>query len=145
MDEQNVEEDRIVTPPQETVEEFKPKTKKSETTNRVMVSIVPGSLRDQYLIGVSGDGTGYLIPAAQINEQEGNDFSIDLADKDIKLLYNWTKEIEAMLPSKAEMVANVRKALWLNGAQQKESLKLSAVQRNLMRGAFPYRINIEEE
>jgi len=135
-----MKEDSIEVP----VEELKSKPKKADT-NKVVVTLILGSLRDGHFIGVSGDGTGYLIPAAIVDAQESNDFSIDLADKEIKLLYNWMREIEAMLPPKAEMVANVRKALWLNGAHQKESLKKNEVQRNLMRGAFPYRINIEEE
>jgi hypothetical protein len=143
MDEE-IKDDSVEISLETSVGEFKPKPKKADT-NKVVVTLVPGSFIGYAYIGVGGDGTGYLIPSGLVDEQEGNDFSIDLADKDIKLLYNWTKEIEAMLPSKAEMVANIRKALWTNGAHQKESLKLSVVQRNLMRGAFPYRINIEEE
>lgn len=134
------------------VEEFKPSKKtttppaQTAATNKAQVTIVPGSFRERHYICVAGDGTGYWVPEDRIpGEGQDKSFSIDLADKEIKLLYNWTKEIEAMLPSKTEMIANVRKALWLNGALDKESLKLSAVQRNLMRGAFPYRLETEEE
>lgn len=126
-------------------EEVVKSSKKDSSTNKAQVRIVEGYERDGCVICLAGDGTGYLVPVHYVRELADPVLTIDLADKQIKVLYNWTKEIEAMLPSKTEMVATIRKALWLNGAHNRESLKLGAVQRNLMRGAFPYIIKIEEE
>ncbi len=136
-----MEEQELELPQEEVV---KPK-KTTAALNKIVVEVIPGGLRGDSYICIAGDGTGYQVPKEYIDSEEGPTFAIDLGDKRVKLLHNWTREIEAMLPSKNEMVANIRKALWLNGAHDKETIKKNEVQKNLMRGAFPYRIELLEE
>lgn len=98
-----------------------------------------------YCLCTDGKGNGYMIPSELCNSQQGLDFDVDLSSDGIIALYNWKKEIESMLPDKDELIRNVRLALWRNGAVSREAAKQNKVQQNLMRGAFPYRIEVTEE
>lgn len=92
------------------------------------------------------EGNGYLLPSEMTPGQFGVEFDVDLGDKDITPLYNWDKEIKALFPNGMKTIAdNIRKALWQNGAISKEAAKQNNVQKNLMRNAFPYRIELEKE
>lgn len=94
---------------------------------------------------VTDDGEGYQIPSEMCPTERGLTFDIDLSDESVKPLYNWDVEIAAALPERAVLEQNIRMALWRNGAISKEAAKANKVQQNLMRGAFPYRIEVIEE
>lgn len=98
-----------------------------------------------YCLCEAEDGTGYKVPSELCPDQTNQPFEIQTDDERIETLYNWDKEIKAMLPDQKALIRNIRKALWHNGAISKESAQENSVQKNLMRGAFPYRITIEEE
>ena len=68
---------------------------------------------------------------------------LDPDDKRIVLLYNWEDEINKALPTLNQIRDNVRKALWRNGALTKEHARETHVRRNLMRGAFPYTVEVD--
>lgn len=127
------------TPEVEEEEQPKKKTSRSKTT-----AVTWFFERGGYCLCAAGD-VGYAIPSELCDTSQSLTFEIDLSDESIITLYDWEQEIEAMLPTRNEMKANIRRALWVNGAISKESAKTNHVQKNLMRGAFPYRIEINEE
>jgi hypothetical protein len=98
-----------------------------------------------FCICITESGDGYLVPSELCTVQSQLTFEIDLSNDNIQKLHGWDTEIEAILPPRKEMIHNIRKALWRNGAISKEAAKSNKVQQNLMRGAFPYRIEVIEE
>lgn len=100
--------------------------------------------RQGYSLCLVGE-SGYYVPSSLCDTSKGLVFEVDLSDESVIPLYDWTQEIEDILPSRAEIIHNIRKALWVNGAVSRESAKQNTVQKNLMRGAFPYRIKLDKE
>lgn len=101
--------------------------------------------REGYCVCVTAKGDGYLVPSALCPVELHTDFELNPDSKGVVVLYNWNDELDAAIPSREKVIANARQALWLNGAYSPDKAKLPQVQRHLMRGTFPYRIEIKEE
>lgn len=99
----------------------------------------------ELVVCVDQNAQGYLVPMdiAPENSSDEKEFAQD--DSRIELLYNWDKEIEAMLPSRAEMVNSVRLSLYRAGAYQSGDLSKNAVRQRGLQTAFPYKISALEE
>lgn len=78
------------------------------------------------------DGIGYIAPG-------DTKFVRGQADLDVSVLekaYDWTNEIEAMLPDREVLVHNIRRSIWISGGYGRKQGRKS----RRMDHAWPYRL-----
>lgn len=127
------------------VQEIKEEPKKKSKPVSTTTSVTWFRETQGYCLCVDDEGNGYKIPAQHCATNSGTRFDIDLTIEGIEVLYNWEKELKAVLPDTKTLIKNANVALWSNGAISKAAARENAVQKNLMRGAFPYRIVVEDD
>ena len=123
----------------ENIDEDKPVAKKAKASakksfrkvRRVTTTQDPGKAI-RYVVVEDDEGNGYLMPVDTV-------FVRGLTKTDVSSLtpaYDWTEEIEDMLPDREKMIQQIRRSLWISGGYAK---KKGRVSRRLDH-AWPYRI-----
>jgi hypothetical protein len=95
-------------------------------------------LRNQEMVIVEDHdtGIGYIAPF----DTKFVRGWVELNVKELELAYDWTDEIENMLPSREEMVAHIRRSIWKSGGSEKGR----GSKGHRLNNAWPYHLREEE-
>lgn len=128
----------------------KPKETVSQaTTQKSMIEArLLQRLGDVWLVeSIDQVGEFFHIPTDSVKTFRANDHvTIDRRDQTVIPLYNFKKEIEAMLPNRQTMIRNVQIAFLRTGVVSLEDARLSGeFARNATKGAFPYTPDLDSQ
>jgi hypothetical protein len=100
--------------------------------------IIAAPVEGKWLVQKVGEeNRAYLVPIETFERSHAvkvQTVSLDILEE----VYDFAEEIEHMLPSREEMVQNVRRALWEAGYTTKERLAAKQPNMGVLNRAFPY-------
>ena len=123
--------------PPETPDPVKPPAPKTIRVRRVRSRVGKGH---DIFVDVEDGLKAFKVPKGRLKSDLGLIQTLEL-DETVEPLYNWSREINAMIPTVAEIKHNIFLSLLRAGAETPEDLDDPRISSSVYQHAFPYRFN----